>query len=317
MSLSPGSAERFPGRVNEPLFPALALLLNALTWGLFWWPLRQLEMLGLHPLWATALMFSLATLWVSLVWAHAWREVLTSRPLWLVALAAGATNSAFNWAVASGDVVRVVLLFYLMPLWAAVLARWLLQEALTAWVWGRVALAMGGALVILWPASGTTEIALPWPSSLADGLGLAGGFFFALNNVLLRREAESSGASRALSMFFGGTLVAGACGLLLAPAGHLPWLPALAWPWVLGVTALSMVLLLSNFALQYGAARLPANVAAIFMLSEVIFATVSAIWLGSAELGPRVIWGGGLILLAAVLALMPSHPSKGSHVHTS
>lgn len=118
-------------------------------------------------------------------------------------LGGGATNSAFNWAVASGDVVRVVLLFYLMPLWAAVLARWLLQEALTAWVWGRVALAMGGALVILWPASGTTEIALPWPSSLADGLGLAGGFFFALNNVLLRREAESSGASRALSMFFG------------------------------------------------------------------------------------------------------------------
>jgi hypothetical protein len=33
----------------------LALLFNALTWGLCWWPLRQLQALGLHPLWSTAL----------------------------------------------------------------------------------------------------------------------------------------------------------------------------------------------------------------------------------------------------------------------
>ena len=38
-------------------------------------------------------------------------------------LAAGTTNATFNWAVTLGDVVRVVLLFYLMPLWAVLLAR--------------------------------------------------------------------------------------------------------------------------------------------------------------------------------------------------
>ncbi len=315
MNLSPGLAEGAFGGTNKPLISALALLLNALTWGLFWWPLHQLESLGLHPLWATAIMFALATLWISLLQAQAWKEALTSRPLWLIALAAGATNSAFNWAVASGDVVRVVLLFYLMPIWSAILARWLLQEALTPWVWGRLSLAMGGALVILWPDS-NTENQFPLPSSLADGLGLMGGFFFALNNVLLRREAQSSGSGRALSMFLGCALVAGGSGLCLAPAGHLPWLPSLAWPWVLTVTVLSMILFISNFALQYGAARLPANVAAIFMLSEVIFATVSAVWLGSAELTPKVVWGGGLIFLAAILAFIPSYPSKGQHVHT-
>ena len=44
--------------MRSPL-PILALLLNALIWGLSWWPLRLMFDAGLHPLWATALMFAL------------------------------------------------------------------------------------------------------------------------------------------------------------------------------------------------------------------------------------------------------------------
>ncbi len=105
-----------------------------------------------------------------------------------------------------GDVVRVVLLFYLMPLWTVLLARWLLHEPLSpaarccAWL-----LALAGALVVLWPPGG----GWPLPRSLPDWLGLAGGFAFALNNVMLRREAARSEGARALAMFVGGALVGG------------------------------------------------------------------------------------------------------------
>ena len=60
-----------------------------------------------------------------------------------------------------GDVVRVVLLFYLMPLWAVLLARLLLGELTlpllhraTLLAWLRVALALcwrSGAGIVLWP----------------------------------------------------------------------------------------------------------------------------------------------------------------------
>ena len=40
--------------------PALALLLNAFIWGVSWWPFRLLQGAGLHPLWATALLYALA-----------------------------------------------------------------------------------------------------------------------------------------------------------------------------------------------------------------------------------------------------------------
>ncbi len=294
--------------------PVLALVFNALAWGLSWWPLRELDGMGLHPLWTTTIMFALAAVVIGLFHRHAWREIFISRALWTVVLAAGATNAAFNWAVTTGDVVRVVLLFYMMPLWAALLARWLLKEALTPMVLLRVVLAVAGAAAVLWPAEATST-ALPLPRTLSDFLGLAGGFFFALNNVMLRKESERSGASRSLAMFVGGVAVAGGSAVLLASADQMAWLPSLAWPWVIGVTALGMVFLCSNFALQYGAGKLTANVAALVMLSEVVFATVSSVWLGSAELKSQVLWGGALIMLAALLALA-SEPTPSPHPST-
>jgi drug/metabolite transporter (DMT)-like permease len=96
--------------------PALALVLNALIWGTSWWPFRQLHDAGLHPLWTTALVYLMAVVVIGLARPAAWREVAQTPALWLILLASGTTNAAFNWGVTIGDVVRVVLLFYLMPL---------------------------------------------------------------------------------------------------------------------------------------------------------------------------------------------------------
>ncbi|MCZ2438988.1 MAG: DMT family transporter [Burkholderiales bacterium] len=274
--------------------PVLALVANAFTWGVSWWPLRQLQALGLHPLWSTTLVFALATLLIGLRRPAAWRELARTPSLWVVLLAAGATNACFNWAVAIGDVVRVVLLFYLMPLWAVVLAYLLLGERPGAGALLRVALALGGAMIVLWPEQGA---GWPLPRTLAEGLALLGGATFALNNVMLRREAGRGAAARALAMFVGGMLVSA----LLALAGSHA-LPPPAWGWMLGIGALSLAFLGGNLALQYGAAHLPANVTAVVMLTEVLFASVSSLLLGAGQLTPALVGGGALIILAALLA---------------
>ncbi|NWG76404.1 MAG: EamA family transporter, partial [Rubrivivax sp.] len=130
------------------LWPALALTFNAFVWGVSWWPFRQLQDAGLHPLWATALIYALAAAAIGAARAGVWREIARHPGLWVLVLASGTTNAAFNWAVTIGDVVRVVLLFYLMPLWAVLLARVLLGERLGALALARVALALAGAIVV-------------------------------------------------------------------------------------------------------------------------------------------------------------------------
>jgi hypothetical protein len=84
-----------------------ALVFNALVWGVSWWPFRQLQALGLHPLWATTFIYLVAVLAITLWQRQAWRVLLTTTSLWPLMLAAGTTNAAFNWGVTVGDVVRV------------------------------------------------------------------------------------------------------------------------------------------------------------------------------------------------------------------
>jgi drug/metabolite transporter (DMT)-like permease len=282
---------------ERPLRPVLALVFNAFVWGVSWWPFRQLQHAGLHPLWATVLVYAMAVAAIGLTRPAAWAMLARTRSLWAIVLASGCTNAAFNWAVSTGDVVRVVLLFYLMPLWAVLLARWLLGERLTLATLLRVALALAGASTVLWPPGG----GWPLPHTLADALAIAGGFSFALNNVMLRREAAQPEAARALAMFTGGMAVAAVVALALGPAGGVP-LPPAAGLWLVGAVALGAVFLLSNLMLQYGASRLPAHATAVIMLTEVLFAAASALALGGGRLDARLALGGGLILAAALLS---------------
>jgi drug/metabolite transporter (DMT)-like permease len=284
-----------------PLLPALALVLNAFVWGISWWPFRQLQGAGLHPLVATALVYLLSVILLLAVRPRAWRAFANQPLLWLLAAAAGMTNVGFNWAVTMGDVVRVVLLFYLMPLWAVLLARWLLGEPLTRRALLCVGLALCGALIVLWPSGGLgTE--WPLPRTLPEWLAVLGGWTFALNNVLLRREAGQPQAARALAMFLGGAAVSGAVATALMAQGTVPAPPALAPGWLLGSLAMATAFLAGNMALQFGAGRLPAHVTAVVMITEVLFASVSAVVLGAGELTAALVLGGSLIVTAAVIS---------------
>ena len=286
---------------SATLWPVLALLCNALVWGLSWWPLRQLQALGVHPLWATAAVYTLA-LALLLAWLRPrWRLLAAHRSLWLLALAAGLTNIGFNWSVTVGDVVRAVLLFYLMPAWAVPLSWWLLGERPGVGALARLGLALAGVLLVL-HQPGTPW---PWPRTLADGLALGAGALFALTNVLLRKLADTPATSRALAMFGGGALTALGGALAASGFGLLPWPVGSVGDWraALGVgAALALVLLGANLALQYGAARLPVRVTTLVMLSEVVFAALSSIWLGAAQPAAQTWLGGTLVLAAALLA---------------
>ena len=305
---------------TRPLLAVLALALNALVWGLSWWPLHQLHANGLHPLWATAAVFALATLVLCFICPQGWRHFKQHPQLWWLMAASGLTNVGFNWAVTTGDVVRVVLLFYLMPTWSLLLAWWLLGERPTRGALMRLSLALVGVLLVL----KTPDSPWPLPQDVSDVLALLAGLSFALTNIWLLRLQHTPDSSRMLAMFGGGALMATVCAAVATFAGVIPAVltipldgldvsaiaaslsnstalqTATTWaPYVLGLSAAFLV---SNFTLQYGAARLSAHTTAMVMMSEVVFASVSSVALGASALTWRVGLGGGMIVLAALLA---------------
>ena len=312
--------------MTRPALAVLALALNAFVWGLSWWPLRQLDTHGLHPLWTTACVFALATVVLILITPSGWRHFKQHPQLWWLMAASGLTNVGFNWAVTTGDVVRVVLLFYLMPTWSLLLAWWLLGERPTRGALMRLSLALVGVLLVL----KTPDSPWPLPQDVSDVLALLAGFSFALTNIWLLRLQHTPESSRMLAMFGGGALMALACAAVATLTGVIPAVFALpmdgfgmstiaVWlsdanmtqviaTWAPYVLGLSAAFLVSNFTLQYGAARLSAHTTAMVMMSEVVFASVSSVALGASALTWRVGLGGGMIVTAALLA---------SHIQTS
>lgn len=279
-----------------PLGAVAALMFNAFVWGVSWWPLRAMDSHGLHPLWATALIFVVSSAVILLARPAALGQCRRQPALLWLLVAAGTTNASFNWGVVAGDVVRVVLLFYLMPLWSLLLARVLLGERLRSRAVARVLVALTGAAIVLWPRDGAGLV-----FGVADLLGLLGGLSFAFNNVMLRRLSDAPQAARALSMFAGGAVVSAVLALALQmPAPSL----AGAGGWLAWLLPLAVAFLASNLALQHGAARLPASVTALVMLSEIVFATVSAVLLGGGRPDATTALGGLLILGSACAAVL-------------
>jgi drug/metabolite transporter (DMT)-like permease len=285
------------------LAPVLGLLANALVFGLSWWPFREMQALGLHPLWATALMYGLSFAFISLLRPQWFLSLRRHPQLWWLFLGSGLTNFGFNWAVTQGDVVRVVLLFYTMPAWSVLFAWWLLGEKPDRQAMLRLALALAGVALIL----KTPDTPWPLPDNAMDWLALLGGASFALNNAMLRKLAHLPESDRMGAMFAGGMCLSAVAAMALPAAlvslpTDISW-----WPYALG---LSLTLLLSNLSLQYGAARLPANTTALVMLSEIVFASASSVYMGASELSLRKIAGGLLIVFAAILATIQYHSKK-------
>lgn len=270
----------------------VALLVGALVWGLIWYPYRVLRDAGIGGIAATAATYAVAFL-LGLVFFR--RALAGFRPSWSLfwlALAAAGCNLGYVLATLNGEVMRVLLLFYLAPLWTVLLARLLLGERLNRFGAFVVALSLAGAATMLWhPALG-----VPVPRDGADWLGLGAGFSFALFNVLSRRTAGVGIEIKSL-VAFSGVLLVGIV-LLAAGAQPLPAAPPLSVWLLLGL--IGGVLVVVNLVVQYGLRRVAANRAIVIMLSEVGFAALASWLLVDEALGLRE-WAGGAMIVAASL----------------
>ena len=167
-----------------------------------------------------------------------------------LALAAGVTNLGFVWGSIHGQVMRVLLLFYLTPAWTALFAHFILHERLTWAGAGLAALSLAGAMTMLW----SPQLGIPVPGNLAEWAGLAGGMGFAMSNVLILKTSrvlpEMKPEMRTATIF-GGAALFSACASLFEAMPAPPTgahLGTAAWL----VLGLGFLLASNNMLVQYG-----------------------------------------------------------------
>ncbi len=255
-----------------------------------------MQQAGLEAPLATFLSYLFATLFGAVLLRNKLGQIRQHwRWLVLIGAAAGITNVSYLVGVMHAEVVRIVLLFYLAPLWTVPLAHFILHEKLNKQGAAVMLLALTGAVIMLWrPAAG-----FPAPANIYEWLGLLAGFFFALCNVLVKAAAHVSAEIKSLGGAAGVMLVALPVALLLGP-------PLLSWPeaganhiWLL--LLLGIVLITTSFAFQYGLTHLSANRAAVILLFELVVAAVAAHFLAGEQSRPQEWIGGGFIVVAGLV----------------
>lgn len=279
---------------REKTVAITSLLTGATVWGLIWYPYRVIEAAGLGGVQASLFTYLVALVFGVIVFQATLRTARFSWWLPAIALASGACNIGYVLAILHGEVMRVLLLFYLSPLWTVLLSRILLKEHLNRDGAKVMALSLAGAMVMLWHP----RLGLPWVRSPAEWSGLAAGFFFALQNVLIRRTTALSIELKSIATFVG---VIG-LGLMLMPfepASSISRLTSEHWTILIFIGA---VLLVANVVVQFGLTRLPANQAVVIYLFELVVAAFSSWLLAGEAMGLREWAGGAMIVTAGVFS---------------
>jgi drug/metabolite transporter (DMT)-like permease len=285
-----------PRMPSSRSFAIPGLLYAATLWGVIWYPYRLLQEAGVSGVASSLLSYALPLL--VLGGLHV-RDLRAARTSWgwlaLLALTAGWTNLAYVLAVLEGEVMRVLLLFYLSPLWTVLFARALLGERLNRVGVLVMLLSLAGAMAMLWPGQ---DGALPLPVNLAEWLGLSAGLMFALSNVVSRKLAHVAEGARGMAVW-AGVAVLCLAGMAFQP-GHMDFaIAANVATW--GLIALIAAAIASmTYAVQYGLARVPANQAIVIFLFELVAAAASSYWLAGETMN-RQEWLGAVMIVAASL----------------
>lgn len=282
---------------KQNVMPVAGVLSGALVWGLIWYPYRALQDAGVSGPMATFITYLLAILCGAFMLPRVWRERSTfGWWAFLLILSAGWANLGYVLGMLHGEVMRVLLLFYLAPVWTVLFSWWLLGERLNRYGYFVVALSLSGAMVMLWEP----DIGLPLPQNLSEWLGLSAGMGFALSNVTSRRAEHLSVEAKSFSLWFGTAMLT--LPLLLWQGGVVEQISVIsAHSWAM-LAVMGLVLCATSFAVQYGVTHLSANRAVVLFLFELVIAAISSYFLADEAMDLRDWIGAPLIVSASLLS---------------
>ena len=289
---------------NKNALAILGLLFGATSWGVIWYPYRLMADAGVSGVASSFYSYSIATIIAGVYFAIIWFKgglknrlgtFTLSKTLIILSLVAGWSNLGYVMAVIHGEVMRVMLLFYLSPFWTLILAHFWLKEPISRSGLFAIVLSLIGAFTMLWqPNAG------PLPSSASDWLAVSAGLCFALTNVITRKSPHISLRTKSFAVWVGVVIMALICKIFLGEQfPSLGFFSATQW---LLMMLVAMLLVAVTLAVQYGVTQMSATRASVIFLFELVVAAFASYYLAHEAMAWNEWLGGSLIIAAALIA---------------
>jgi drug/metabolite transporter (DMT)-like permease len=291
--------------VNRNFLAIFGLLFGALAWGVIWYPYRLMAEAGVSGVASSFYTYLIATTIGAVVFGKHWRGLFT-QPISIVwlGLAAGWANMSYVIAVIDGEVMRIMLLFYLSPLWTLLLARFWLKEPITTVGLVSISIALAGAYIMLAGPFSPLENHWPIPQNIPEWLALTSGMAFAVANVITRKSSHLTICAKSFAVWIGVVSTAFILSPFLGNNFPLPDFFSLNnW---LAMGFIAVFLMAATILVQFGVTQLTAVRSSVLFLFELVVAAFASYYLAHEVMSMNE-WIGGILIIAAALIAAFNH----------
>jgi len=281
---------------HQGQFAVFGLLFSAICWGVIWYPYRIMQEAGISGVASSFYTYVIAVSIFSIIFLKQWRAAIHQpKIIILLAIVAGWTNLSYVLAIIDGEVMRVMLLFYLSPLWTLVLAHFWLKERTNKRGLAVIVLSLIGAFIMLWQ-----EDALPLPSNNAEWLALSAGMGFSLTNVITRYASNLTLPAKSMAVWIGVLLMS--LVFIALQDAPFPNPQDMSMSQSLLMFLVAILLMAATLLVQFGITHTPVNKASVLFMFELVVAAVAAYFLTDETMTAREWFGGAMIVVAALFA---------------
>jgi drug/metabolite transporter (DMT)-like permease len=292
---------------GKKLNPEMVVAISAAVWGLFWIPLRAFEGSGLEAEWITLSQFLAPLVVLSpFVVLRLLKHQPTGIEQYKTGLLIGAAFVFYCESLLLTDVVRALVLFYVMPAWGTLIEVCFMGRRFTMFRGLALLLSLSGLLTILGLGSD-----IDFSMNSGDILALLSGIVFTIGATRVRQSEGISVFEQIFAFFFFGSIISVIIILLpFTSTGSIPT-AQLLWDFMPWFTLMSVGFLIPiMWGLYWGSQHVdPGRLGILLQLEAVVGITSAALWAGEV-FGWREALGAVLVISAGLVEVMGNKNSS-------
>ena len=275
---------------------SFALIIGAAVWGLYWFPLRAIEGMGLSGSWSVVFINACPLIVLCPLFIFNYKKLLGNfQKTILASIMIGFAFSFYAYALLESSIIRATLLFYLSPLWATAIGVMWLNERITKARILSICIGLVGLFLLL-----SQNDSINKPLNIGDLFAVLSGVFWAIGGSLLKKYPNISIIPLTTFLYIATTFIS----VIFAALFYMDPLPDIMVIKIALSTAIiwSVFILAPGFILVFMASKIlyPGRVS-ILMMSEVIVAIISASILVPGETMVLIQWLGAIGIISAGL----------------
>ena len=175
------------------LYPNLTVLISCFFWGTYWIPLRYLDNNNNSSVWPIFISFLILSAILAKPLIQSIKIILINKNFYFLlgCLFAALAISLYSESLLRGEIAKVVVLFYLCPIWGSILARIFLHKKFTIIRIISIILGFIGLEIII-----GIEEGIFFPSTIVEWIAIIAGFTWAMSTTFFHLGNTTRGIEK-------------------------------------------------------------------------------------------------------------------------